>query len=588
VAEERVNRRLAAILCADVAQYSRLMGSDEEGTLAALKAHRRELIDPLIAQHQGRIVKTTGDGMLLEFASVVDAVRCAVVVQTGMDDRNADVDDARRIRFRIGINVGDIIVEGDDIFGDGVNVAARLETLAQPGHICVSATVRDQVGEKLPICFADMGEHTVKNIARPIHVFRIDTGVEAAAAAHHDAAPAVRPSVRASIAVLPFQNMSGDPEQDYFCDGMVEDIITGLSRIKSLFVIARNSTFIYKGSAVDIKQVGRDLGVRYVLEGSVRKGGNRVRITAQLIEVETGTHVWAERYDRPLDDVFAVQDEIALNVVGAIEPTLRQAEIERVKHERPDNLGAYDLVLRALPDVYIAMADEATRALELLDRALALEPDYALAHAYAAWSHEIRFVRAGQSPAERDAAIHHAHAAIAHGPDDAIALSLAAFVLAMVAHDMVTAGKAFEQALAISPSCFFALCFGSSAFGWKGDADRAIEWGERGRRLSPFDRLLYGPGHGLALGYFKRGESNKAAEAARLAVQAKPEFSLSHILLAAALAQGGRLEEAKAVGARALALQPGFSTRGLCAAVGIPPDLAVPLSAALRDAGLPE
>jgi TolB-like protein len=589
VAEERVNRRLAAILCADVAQYSRLMGSDEEGTLAALLAHRRELVDPLIAQHQGRIVKTTGDGMLIEFASVVDAVRCAVVIQSGMDDRNADVDEERRIRFRVGINVGDIIVEGGDIFGDGVNVAARLEALAQPGQICVSATVRDQIGEKLPICFADMGEHSVKNIARPIHVFRIDTGVEAAAAAaSRSAEPVLRAPVRASIAVLPFQNMGGDAEQDYFCDGMVEDIITGLSRIKSLFVIARNSTFIYKGRAVDIKQVGRDLGVRYVLEGSVRKGGNRVRITAQLIEVDSGTHVWAERYDRSLDDVFAVQDEIALNVVGAIEPTLRQAEIERVKQARPDNLGAYDLMLRALPDLYVAMADEATRALELLDRALTHDPEYALAHGYAAWCHEIRFVRAGQDPIEREAAIRHAYAAITHGPDDANALSMAAFVLAMISRDMATARTAFEQALAISPSCFFALAFGSAAFGWKGEAERAIDWGERARRISPFDRLLYGAGHGLALGYFMRGDSDKAAEAARLAIQVKPEFSLSHVLLAAALAQAGRLDEAKGAGARALALQPGFSTRTLCAAVGIPPALAEPLSAALRDAGLPE
>jgi tetratricopeptide (TPR) repeat protein len=245
-------------------------------------------------------------------------------------------------------------------------------------------------------------------------------------------------------------------------------------------------------------------------------------------------------------------------------------------------------MLRALPDLYVAMADEATRALELLDRAIALEPDYALAHAYAAWCHEIRFVRDRQSPTERDAAISHAHAAIAHGPDDAIALSLAAFVLAMVASDMATAGKAFEQALAISPSCFFALCFGSAAFGWKGEAERAIDWGERGRRLSPFDRLLYGPGHGLALGHFMLGHSEKAVDAARFAVQAKPEFSLSHILMAAALAQAGRLDEAKAAGTRALALQPGFSTRGLCAAVGIPPALAEPLSAALREAGVPE
>src|SRR6476661_593029 len=354
------------------------MGSDEEGTLAALKSHRRELIDPLITQHQGRIVKTTGDGLLIEFASVVDAVRCAVVVQSGMDDRNADVDEARRIRFRVGINVGDIIVEGDDIFGDGVNVAARLEALAQPGHICVSATVREQIGEKLPICFADMGEHTVKNIARPIHVFRIDTGVEAAAAAaaHQDAAPAVRPSVRASIAVLPFQNMSGDPEQDYFCDGMVEDIITGLSRIKSLFVIARNSTFIYKGRAVDIKQVGRELGVRYVLEGSVRKGGNRVRITGQLIDAETGMHLWADRFDGSLEDVFDLQDRIAISVAGVIEPALQAAEMRRSIARPTTDLTAYDLYLRGLAIFSPITKEGVFAALGLLEQAIAIDRHY--------------------------------------------------------------------------------------------------------------------------------------------------------------------------------------------------------------------
>jgi len=590
LAEDRVNRRLAAILCADVVEYSRLMGVDEEGTLAALKAHRRELIDPLLTQHQGRIVKTTGDGMLIEFASVIDAVRCAVVMQQGMEDRNATVARGQRILFRVGINVGDIIVEDGDIFGDGVNVAARLEALAQPGHICVSATVRDQVGEKLPICFADLGQHIVKNIARPIHVFRVDTGVEAAAAAAA-ADPAKAPiaaPARASIAVLPFQNMSGDRDQDYFCDGMVEDIITGLSRIKWLFVIARNSTFIYKGRAVDIKQVARDLGVRYVLEGSVRKGGNRVRITAQLIEAETGTHVWAERYDRPLDDIFALQDEITLAVLGAIEPSLRQAEIERVKRARPDNLGAYDLLLRALPDIYTAMSDEAGRALQLLDRALALEPDYALAHCYAAWCHEIRFVRDRQSPEERDAALRHAYAAIQNGPDDATALAMAAFVLAMISNDMPTARKAFEQSLAVSPSCFFALGFGSVAFGFKAEAERALDWGERAMRLSPFDRLLHAPAQGLAIGNFQLGHDDKAAEAARRAIQVKPEFSLSHILLAAPLARAGHLAEARAAAARGLALQPGFSTRGFCAALSIPEILATPLSEALRSAGLPE
>ncbi len=286
MAEERVERRLAAIFCADVAAYSRLMGSDEEGTLAALKSHRRELIDPLITQHQGRIVKTTGDGMLIEFASVVDAVRCAVVVQQGMEDRNANIPEGQRIRFRIGINLGDII------------------------EICVSASVREQVGEKLPIGFADRGEHVVKNITRPVHVYRIDKRAEVRTIAENDPATGLLSLPdRPSIAVLPFQNMSGDAEQDYFVDGMVEDIITGLSRIKSLFVIARNSSFAYKGKSPDIRQVGRELGVRYLLEGSVRKAAGRVRITGQLVEAESGRHIWAERYDRAIDDIFALQDE---------------------------------------------------------------------------------------------------------------------------------------------------------------------------------------------------------------------------------------------------------------------------------------
>src|SRR5205807_832228 len=285
------------------------------------------------------IVKTTGDGMLIEFASVVDAVRCAVVVQQGMKDRNAHIPESQRIRFRIGINLGDIIIDEGDIFGDGVNVAARLEALAAPGEICVSASVREQVGEKLPIGFADMGEHGVKNIARPVRVYRVEKHGEPHTGAADDLTRVpFALSDRPSLAVLPFQNMSGDPEQEYFVDGIVEDIITGLSRIKWLYVIARNSTFVYKGRAVDVKQAARELGVRYVLEGSLRKAGNRVRVTAQLIEAETGTHVWAERYDRPIGDIFDLQDELTLNVVAAIEPNVRHAEIERAKRKRPENL----------------------------------------------------------------------------------------------------------------------------------------------------------------------------------------------------------------------------------------------------------
>jgi len=311
LAEERVERRLAAILCADVVEYSRLIGADEEGTLAVLKGDRRELIDPLIAQHRGRIFKTTGDGMLIEFASVVDAVRCAVVVQQGMEDRNVSRPETEHIRFRIGINLGDVMVDEGDIFGDGVNIAARLQALAAPGEICVSYSVREQVGEKLPIGFADMGQHGVKNIARPVRVYRVEKRGEARAdTVNEPATPPLALPDRPSIAVLPFTNMSGDPEQDYFVDGMVEDIITGLSRIKWLFVIARNSSFAYKGKSPDIRQVGRELGVRYVLEGSVRRAAGRVRITGQLIEAESGRHIWAERYDRAIDDVFALQDEI--------------------------------------------------------------------------------------------------------------------------------------------------------------------------------------------------------------------------------------------------------------------------------------
>ena len=316
MAKARVERRLAAILAADVAGYSRLMGVDEEGTLAALKAYRRDIIDPKIAEHHGRIVKTTGDGALVEFGSAVDAMRCAMEIQRTMAERNAATPEDHRIEFRIGINVGDIIIDDGDIYGDGVNIAARIETLASPGAICLSDNAYQQIKGKLALDVSDMGEQQLKNIAQPIRVY----GVRNEAAS---ARPALTLPDRPSIAVLPFQNMSGDPEQEYFCDGMVDDIITGLSRIKWLFVIARNSTFTYKGRAVDVKQVSRELGVRYVLEGSVRKVADRVRITGQLIDAATGAHVWAERYDRKYDDIFALQDEITLSVVGAIEPSLR-------------------------------------------------------------------------------------------------------------------------------------------------------------------------------------------------------------------------------------------------------------------------
>jgi TolB-like protein/class 3 adenylate cyclase len=350
---KRLDRRLSAVLAADVAGYGRLVGADEEGTIGRLRTHRTALFDPKLVEHRGRLVKTTGDGLLAEFASVVDAVRCAVEVQRGMAARNADVAPDRRIEFRIGVHVGDIIVEDDDIFGEGVNVAARLEGLAPPGGIYVSARVQEDVEGRLDVGFADEGEQQLKNIARPVRVYRVRLGgAEAEATPPPDAKPATPAGLAVpdmpSIAVLPFQNMSPDPEQEFFADGMVEDIITGLSRYRHLFVIARNSTFTYKGRAVDMKQVGRELGVRYLLEGSVRKAGSRIRITAQLIDTATAAHIWADRFEGGIEDMFELQDQVTAKVVGAIEPEMRRAETERARRRPTDNPDAHLCLMRGL------------------------------------------------------------------------------------------------------------------------------------------------------------------------------------------------------------------------------------------------
>jgi TolB-like protein len=393
---------------------------------------------------------------------------------------------------------------------------------------------------------------------------------------------------RPSLAVLPFVNMSGDPEQEYFADGMVEDIITGLSRVKSFFVIARNSSFAYKGRAVDVKQVGRELGVRYVLEGSVRKAASRVRISGQLVEAENGRHLWAERYDRDLTDVFALQDEITVRVVAAIEPNLRQAEIERIRRKRPDNLDAYDLLLRALPSVYTCMPEGAAKSLPILEQAFAIEPTYALAHGFAAWAHEIIYVRGGMRPENYDGAIRHAHAAIEHGRGDAMALALGGFAIGMVAHDRKVAVEAFEAALALSASCAFAYLFGCAPAAFGGDAVRAIDWGERAIRLSPLDPLNFIPHGIMGFALFLLGRHEEAVAACRRAIQVNPGFSLLHGWLAAPLTKLGRIEEAKAAGSRLLALNPGFSSRRWCAAVGVAPHITGTVIDALRQAGLPE
>jgi adenylate cyclase len=590
MAEERVERRLAAILCADVVGYSRLMGADEEKTLAVLKGHRRELIDPLIDQHRGRIFKTTGDGMLIEFASVVDAVRCAVVVQQGMADRNANLPEAERVRLRIGINLGDVMVDEGDMFGDGVNVAARIEALAAPDEICVSASVREQVGEKLPIRFADLGEHGVKNIARPVRVYRVEKGDAPAIGLVDDATKVPLPLPdKPSIAVLPFENMSGDPEQEYFADGMVEEIITALSRIRWLFVIARNSSFTYKGQAVDVKQVGRELGVRYVLEGSVRKGGNRVRITAQLIDATNGAHLWADRFDGSLEDIFDLQDKVAISVAGVIEPTLRQSEIERARRKRPDSLDAYDLYLRALPYTVAAMPEDADKALPLLGKAIELEPDFAAAHAMIAWCHEARYLRGGMQEETRNAALRHARQATAEGGDDAAALATAGFVVAVCGRDFETALSAFDRSFALSSSSALALGFSSAVRAWKGDDAIAVEQANRALRLSPFDPWLYIPYIALAYAHFAAGRLEETVAAASLATQSNPRFTPPIILHAAALGCLDRSEDAKPVVQRLLELQPGLTVAtAILSARYVNPEKIAALANALRRAGLPE
>ena len=390
------------------------------------------------------------------------------------------------------------------------------------------------------------------------------------------------------MAVLPFTNLSGDPEQEYFADGMVEDIIAGLSRIKWLFVIARHSSFTYKGVAIDVKRVGRELGVRYLVQGSVRKDGSRVRISAQMVEAESGHQLWSERFDRSLDDVFALQDEIALNVVSAIEPSLRRAEVERVKRKRPDSLDAYDLVLRAQPDIYSGMPERSTKALPLLERALVLDPTYALAHGFAAMGHHNRFLRAGLREDDRTASIRHAQAAIAAGQDDALALTFAGFSIGMDGHDRAAAFTALDAALAISPSSALAYILGSVMLAWGGEAERAIEWSERGMRLSPLDSWAFAAFDAQALSHFHLGRYDKAAQAAYKSVHANPGHSITYVQLAAALTKLGRLEEAKAAAAKVLELHPTFRYSRQFAGVDCAPALAASMGEALRMAGLPE
>jgi adenylate cyclase len=562
-------RRLAAILTADVAGYSRLMGADEEGTLERLKALRRELIDPKIAEHHGRIVKTTGDGLLVEFASVVDAVRCAVAVQQAMPERNTGVTADSRIELRIGINLGDVIVEGDDIYGDGVNIAARIETLADPGGVFVSNTVHDQVRDRLPFVFEDLGEQQVKNITRPVRVYRVR-----AESPHLNPPPraeegsALGPLVGAaaplslpdkpSIAVLPFANMSGDPEQEYFVDGMVEEIITALSRIRWLFVVARNSSFSYKGKSPDVKQVGRELGVRYVLEGSVRKGGNRVRITGQLIDAVSGTHLWADRFDGLIEDVFELQDKVASSVAGVIEPALQAAETARSAGRPTADLTAYDLYLRAYA-MYLSSvsAMQIPEALRLMEQAIARDPRYGPALGWAALCcfRMVQTDRSEDREADRLKGIEFARRALEVAGDDPGTLISAAEALAWFGEDIGAMMALVDRALALNPNFARGWHISGVLRLYAGQPDIAIEHLQAALRLSP--RARVGPSLliiGFAHFFCRRFE--QAMPKLLLALQEDPGWTQPYRYLAACYAHMGRLDDAREIIARLRTITP--------------------------------
>jgi adenylate cyclase len=555
---ERVERRLAAILAVDVAGYSRLMGEDEEGTLAALRAVRRELGDPKITEHRGRIVKTTGDGLLVEFASVVDAVRCAVEVQREMVARNAAVPAARRIEFRMGVNVGDIIIEDGDIFGDGVNIAARLEALAEPGGICISAAAHEQVRDKLDFSFEDMGEQQVKNIARPVRTHRIVVGSTSEPIS--SAAASTEPSLpdKPSIAVLPFQNLSGDPEQEYFADGVVEDIVTALSRVGLFFVIARNSSFTYKGKPVDIKQVGRELGARYVLEGSIRKAANRVRITGQLIEATTGHHIWADRFDGSLDDIFDLQDRLTESVVGSIVPSVQRAEIARAYAKPTENLAAYDLYLRALGRFYARSQSAFEEALTLLERAIRLDPEYALAKALFAGVVVSRDTGGWSNAEEKAKATSLAREAVHSNRDDPDTLRFAAHALSHIAHDYELALSTIARAIRLNPNSAQALMRAGWVHLHAGDYEPALGYFEQAIRLSPLDLEMGNMLFGAGVACLVQGRNDDCLVFMRDAARHMPNYTPIYRWLAFACVRADRINEGRDAMARVFELDPAF------------------------------
>jgi TolB-like protein/Flp pilus assembly protein TadD len=553
---QREQRRLAAIVSADVAGYSRLMEADEAGTLAAFKRHREELIEPKVRQFGGRIVGSAGDGLLIEFGSVVDAVQCAVEVQQGMDERNAGLEPSRRMELRVGVNLGDVIVDGTDIHGDGVNVAARLQQMAASGGVCVAGTVREHVTGKLPYVFEDAGEHQVKNIARAVHVFRLRrerAGATATPAFGSDALPL--PS-KPSVAVLPFTNMSGDPEQEYFSDGITEDIITELSRNRGLFVIARNSSFTFKGPAVDIAEVGRKLGVRYVVEGSVRKAGKRIRITAQLVEAATGNHVWAERYDREIEDIFAVQDEVTERIVWALAGNVRVAEIDRTRRRRTEHAGSYDYLLRGIEAFYRHTRKDTAEAVDHFQKAVDLDPSSAQAVAWLARA--LGWAAGFEEDPERDKASRQATRRLLEMGDPDGHGELERAVECWWDGEHEAAESHLERALAKGAHDPQILIMAGFIRLWQGRIEEARSIGERLHRLDPLNpRWVH---ELLAFVHYLRGDYGTSLESFRRWGSVETQRSLAN--LAACLAQLGRIDEAKATLQRANAATPGFTVDG--------------------------
>jgi adenylate cyclase len=586
LATERIERRLAAILAADIAGYSRLMGADEEGTLERFKALRGELVDPKIGEHRGRMVKTTGDGILIEFPSVIEAVSCAVAVQREMARRNAGTPQDRRIAFRIGVNLGDIIVEDGDIHGDGVNIAARLEGIAEPGGICISEDAFRQVRGKVDAGFDDLGEQSLKNIVRPMRIYRIKL-----ARAPDASLTALPLPDKPSLALLPFQNLSSDPEQEYFADGMVEEITTAIARLPWLFVIARNSAFTYKGKPVNVKQVAQELGVRYVLEGSVRKAGNRVRITGQLIDTTTGAHIWADRFDGALDDIFELQDRVASSVAGTIEPKLRQSEIERASRKPTANLTAYDLYLRALARSYRYTDEGLAEAVVLARQALAIDPSYAPAAALVGRCRWVQRVQGWGALSDEDVgeACRLARQALEAERDDAETISQAAWTLFFLAGEAAMAAAALDRALTLNPNAAHAWLVRGNIHALRNQPEAAIEAIERARRLSPFDPYSFFYAAAIAAAHFAARRFEQAIEWADRSLHDQPRLVTAIRLKVAALAHLGHLDEARAELSRVLATDPKLTIAGFREyAHFAAPEVLKLFVTGLRLAGLPE